>query len=133
MRRSSDRFPDRQLWCIFGGGTDKDCRGMLEVLSRQVSRLMLVQSSHIKASRVENLQSLLPRNGVNCQVIYAPGSSPREAFMSGFREATEFRDEIVLLVCGSFYVVSAVRAHLASLPKGIFPRNDPVFAQDTPN
>lgn len=128
------RFPRHQLWVIFGAGTDKDCEGMLEVLSQWVTRLVLVQSSHSKATPIQVLQGLLSAQGVQRQVVArgeeaAPNTSLPE---DGFKKALEeMRGEaIVLVVCGSFYVVSEIRAHLAATHPKLFQPRDPVWKKD---
>jgi len=103
---------------------------MVEVLTRRVSRLILVQSSHTKAASVEVIQRSLPSQGVACQIICTGNGSPREALIGSYHEASQIRDKVVLLVCGSFYVVSSIRAYQASISSHEWAKDDPVFSPD---
>lgn len=130
---SMRRFPGYGVWCIFGAGGDKDCKGMFEVIlaSKIVTCLVLVQSAHAKALPVQALQELLPAEQPTSCLVVTDKPHPDSAFTWALRELAapgeKEAQQMVVVVCGSFYVVSAIRAILSAKQPLLFAPEDPVW------
>lgn len=139
-----------ELWVLFGTGNDKDAMGMLARLLQRgesgasVRRLALCQAANARAVPVNVLAALATRaqsesgSGAAGAVVVveaggavAPGPVLERLLREALTESAA--TPVVLLVCGSFYVVAAARAHLAATRPGLFvSRKDWAFHPDPP-
>jgi hypothetical protein len=121
-----------------------------------VRRLALCQARHPRAVPVDALAALAARaksaspspsavsgptaDGGASTIVMGGGGAAAGVFtpdavlerlLSSLLEEGEGRKDVVLLVCGSFYVVAAVRAHLAATRPWLFvSRDDWAFHPD---
>lgn len=123
------RFPEHKPQAIFGTGTDKDAKWMLKAVVKQAFVLRLVQANHGRASTVEALISLLGEDDKRCQVLTDTPTveSALEEYISSSAHSCQ---KVVIVVTGSFYVVSSAREYLAHHYKGLFPIRDWVWLHE---
>lgn len=153
------RFGPSELWALFGTGSDKDAVGMLAQLllpTKQegeggtgggLRRVVLCQAANARAVPVDALAALAARarsgspapfSSPSATVVVDAGGAgvaPGLVLERLLRDASAAGQSapVVLLVCGSFYVVAAARAHLAATRPGLFAsRGDWAFHPDPP-
>lgn len=123
------RFPEHKPQAIFGTGTDKDAKGMLKAVVKQTFLLRLVQANHGRASTIDALLSSIGEHDKRCQVLTDTPTveSALEEYISSSAHSCQ---KVIIVVTGSFYVVSSAREYLAHHYKGMFPNSDWVWLQD---
>lgn len=142
----------RRLWVLFGTGNDKDAEGMLARLlagggekaaAATIQRLVFCQARHPRAVPVAALAALAARakNGASSSngALSLDGPVTPDAALERLlveaaaeEQGDHGENDVVLLVGGSFYVVAAVRAHLAATRPWLFTRDDWAFHPDPP-
>jgi dihydrofolate synthase/folylpolyglutamate synthase len=98
-----DYFPGQRVTLIFGASTDKDIPGMFAELLPRVSRLILTQAAHPRATEPEALATLGRGHGLPVQLV-SPVAEALE------RALAESRPEEVILVAGSVFVAGGAIA-----------------------
>lgn len=99
--RVKSSYPGKKVHALLGLGKDKEVEAVLNVLERQVSFLQLTQAVNERAELPEALASKLKT---------CPFSIQKD-ISQAFEEAKEraIREEAVLVVTGTFYIMSVVR------------------------
>ena len=96
-----DYFPGRPVTMIFGASADKDIAGMLFELLPRVSRLIVTQADHPRASDPEELARIAHSHGLRVE-IEVPVDLALE------RALTRVWPEGVVLATGSLFVVGEI-------------------------
>jgi len=92
-----DYFPGQPVTLVFGASADKDVAGMLTELLPRVSRLILTQAVHPRATDPESVTSLARSHGVRSEVVI-----PVEAALR--RAVERARPGEVIVTAGSLFV-----------------------------
>jgi len=98
-----DYFPGQPVTLVFGASSDKDIPGMLQELLPRVSRLILTQAVHPRASDPEEVAALARGMGTRCEVVV-----PVEAALR--RAVTRARPGEVVVSAGSLFVAGEALA-----------------------
>jgi dihydrofolate synthase/folylpolyglutamate synthase len=96
-----DYFPGRPVTLIFGASADKDISGMLIELVPRVSRLIVTQADHPRASNPEALERIAHSHGLRVEI-----EVPVEAALD--RALKQAWTEGVVLATGSLFVVGEI-------------------------
>jgi dihydrofolate synthase/folylpolyglutamate synthase len=96
-----DYFPGRPVTLIFGASADKDIPGMLFELLPRVSRLIVTQADHPRASNPEELADIAHSHGLRVEV-----EVPVDAALD--RALAQVWPQGVVLATGSLFVVGEV-------------------------
>ncbi|HSR48258.1 MAG TPA: folylpolyglutamate synthase/dihydrofolate synthase family protein [Anaerolineales bacterium] len=92
-----DYFPGQPVTLVFGASADKDVAGMLLELLPRVSRLILTQAVHPRATEPEAVTSLAHSHGIRSEVVV-----PVEAALR--RAVERARPGEVIVTAGSLFV-----------------------------
>jgi dihydrofolate synthase/folylpolyglutamate synthase len=96
-----DYFPSRKVILIFGASVDKDIDGILDELIPRISRVMVTQADHPRASDADDLAARVRTRGCPVEI--------HQPVANALQRALELaRDEEVVLSAGSMFVSAAV-------------------------
>ncbi len=98
-----DYFPSRKVILIFGASVDKDIDGILDELIPRISRVVVTQADHPRASEAEDLAERIRTRGCPVEI--------RLPVADALRRALELAgEEDVVLSAGSMFVSAGVLA-----------------------
>ncbi|MFA6433095.1 MAG: 2-amino-4-hydroxy-6-hydroxymethyldihydropteridine diphosphokinase [Elusimicrobiales bacterium] len=106
------RYPGRRVLCVAGVMRDKDARGLAGIFGANCGLVILTRPSSYRAAEPETLAAYLSPQ--TARII----KDPARAFKTALESAGPGD---ILAVCGSFYLISDIKAHLAGR-KASFPR-----------
>jgi dihydrofolate synthase/folylpolyglutamate synthase len=98
-----DYFPAQRVTLIFGASEDKDISGMLAELLPRVSRIIVTQAVHPRATDPDELADIAHSYGLRVEIV----TPPQKALERAVRSA---RPEEVILAAGSIFVAGEVLA-----------------------
>lgn len=96
-----DYFPGRPVTMIFGASADKDIPGMLIELVPRISRLIVTQADHPRASDPEDLARIAHSHGLKVEIVL-----PVEAALD--RALEKMWNEGVVLATGSLFIAGEI-------------------------
>ncbi|HSB89181.1 MAG TPA: folylpolyglutamate synthase/dihydrofolate synthase family protein [Anaerolineales bacterium] len=109
-----DYFPGQPVTLIFGASSDKDIPGMMDELLPRVSRLIVTQAVHPRATETQELASMAHGRGVRVESL-----SPVEAAL---RHAIErARPGEVIVSAGSLFVAGEMLAAWPRVQESLLP------------
>jgi dihydrofolate synthase / folylpolyglutamate synthase len=99
-------YPNKTIRVLFGLSKGKDVMGCLRILTQHAHDFHLVQSTNGRGLPVEELQDLLKSFSVEERRLFL-----RQTIAANMQLAIEEtnRHSQILVVCGSFFIMSAVR------------------------
>lgn len=103
-------YPNHQIRVIAGLSGDKDLKKCLAVIAHYALQVHLVCAKNPRAASIQLLQQVFSELGVNHAI---PHATIENAVEQGLRMAAEHGE--VLVVCGSFFIMSEVRRALGIL------------------
>jgi dihydrofolate synthase/folylpolyglutamate synthase len=96
-----DYFPGRPVTMIFGASADKDIAGMLIELVPRISRLIVTQADHARASDPDDLARIAHSHGLKVEIVV-----PVEAALD--RALIKTWNEGVVLATGSLFIAGEI-------------------------
>lgn len=96
-----DYFPGQPVTMIFGASADKDIKGMLAELSPRLSRIVVTQAAHPRATDPAELDRIARGYGLQTECIQPVG----DAFITAYSRAAPGE---VILAAGSLFVVGEI-------------------------
>lgn len=102
------RFPDRHIVGLMAFSSDKDHESMLEIIGDVIHQAVFTSFGGPRATPLDKLQAVWAKYGNG-------SSSANEHMAHAFRRATELcagASNALLVICGSFYLVGALRGQL---------------------
>jgi len=132
------RHPNAEMCVVFGGGKEKCLTDMLDVVTLQADRLLMVQSSHFRSESEEQLVAAVPyklRHKLICQPPTAKqkGGTVATRLAEAVAHAAEGRRagrEAVVAICGSLFVAAEAREAIFALAPEAFSEHDWVRYKD---
>jgi dihydrofolate synthase/folylpolyglutamate synthase len=110
-----DYFPGQPVTLIFGASSDKDIPGMMDELLPRVSRLIVTQAVHPRATEPQELASMAHGRGVRVETL-----APVEAALR--RAIERARPGEVIVSAGSLFVAGEMLAAWPRLHELVAPR-----------
>jgi len=98
-----DYFPGQRVTLIFGASVDKDISGMLAELLPRVSRIIVTQAVHPRATDPDELADIAHSYGLRVEIVSPPKKALERAVQSS-------RPDEVILAAGSIFVAGEVLA-----------------------
>lgn len=106
-----ERFAsNKRILAVMGMMRDKDCEKATEHLCPYFAKVIAVTPSNPRAMPAEEFAGIVRRGGTEAQALEDPIRAIDEAFI-------QLKDYDMLVVCGSLYLASDVRAHLLKTVK----------------
>lgn len=113
IRTVDEFFPEKPVVLIFGISEDKQLKGMLQELLPRVSQVITTQAEHPRAMDADRLMEVIQSWGKQVESVPEGG----KALSRGLQLAD--RQQAVLLITGSIFVVATVRiAWINNLERG---------------
>jgi dihydrofolate synthase/folylpolyglutamate synthase len=101
LQRFKAEHPNAKLHLIFGASSDKDARGMLQVLAPLADTLTLSQAQHPRANSTQELATIARE----LTASVAQDADVNRAISRAIREAAP---QDIICVCGSFFLLGDV-------------------------
>ncbi len=112
FRRLRKQFPNRSFHTVYGASYDKDIDSCLDIILNQSASLFFVEASSKRACPVDELVSQAKMKASNGK-FFASSSVAEGVALAMDRAKKDGADEEgLVIVCGSFYIMSQVRAFL---------------------
>lgn len=103
-------FPERPVILVLGVSADKDLAGIIEPLRARIASAIATQAAHPRAIQAGELQGRLGRFGVQATSEPDPSQALRKAIDLS-------RENHVVLVCGSVFLVEAIEQTIEKSPR----------------
>ncbi|HEY51853.1 MAG TPA: bifunctional folylpolyglutamate synthase/dihydrofolate synthase [Caldilineae bacterium] len=125
LQKALELFPHRRLILLFGASADKDIEGMLEVLGKDASAIIVTRSFHPRAADVEMLAQLAHAIAPTTSVHVTDDALPAIQLAEFLAEPGD-----MILVTGSIFVVAATRESWLALHPLSFSPDDWVYQSE---
>ena len=109
-----DYFPAQRVTLIFGASADKDISGMLAELLPRVSRIIVTQAVHPRATDPEELADIARSHGLRVEIVVPPQKALERAVQSA-------RPDEVILAAGSIFITGEVLAAWENMSLSVKP------------
>jgi dihydrofolate synthase/folylpolyglutamate synthase len=121
-----DLFPDRGIVLVFGASSDKDIRGMMQILLPEARHIIATQSRHPRSADPQDIKLLARQQGHDVEVQAAvPAALERALELAEEIEgAAEFAGALIC-VTGSIFIVANAREYWAKRTGNPLPDVDP--------
>jgi dihydrofolate synthase/folylpolyglutamate synthase len=117
-----DRYPDKSLSILFGLSKSKDIPACLKIIKQHGTSFHLIESSNGRNIEKHVLKEMMLKEDIDLESIFFK-SSTQETVVASVEHA--LKNDHILVVCGSFFIMAYVRAHLnLNEPRDIFDMNE---------
>lgn len=101
------QLPAKKLRFLLSFSKGKDASGFLKIVSNHASHVHIPNEEHFKLAEAEKLAETLHNTGFENVSL---DKNLHESFLQALKEASE--KEEILVVCGTFYIMSEIREKL---------------------